>query len=85
MALILCPECGTEVSDQAIACPKCARPLREASPEAPTVTKRAGAPWEMWGFGLIAAGVVLGITGLGGFAAALIAVGFVVFIVGRFN
>lgn len=27
MALINCPDCGTEVSDAAAACPKCARPI----------------------------------------------------------
>ena len=27
MALIACPDCGVEVSDQATACPKCARPI----------------------------------------------------------
>lgn len=27
MALIKCPDCGTEVSDRAVACPKCARPV----------------------------------------------------------
>ena len=27
MALIKCPECNTEVSDQADACPKCAYPI----------------------------------------------------------
>lgn len=27
MALIKCPDCGTEISDQASACPKCARPM----------------------------------------------------------
>lgn len=32
MALMICPECGNEVSDQAVACPKCGRPF-----EAPTV------------------------------------------------
>jgi DNA-directed RNA polymerase subunit RPC12/RpoP len=26
MALIACPDCGTQVSDQAPACPKCGRP-----------------------------------------------------------
>ncbi len=29
MALIKCPECGTEVSDKAIACPKCAYPIQQ--------------------------------------------------------
>lgn len=27
MALISCPDCSTEVSDMAAACPKCARPI----------------------------------------------------------
>jgi len=30
MALINCPECGTEVSDKAKSCPKCAYPIQEA-------------------------------------------------------
>ena len=29
MALIKCPECGTEVSDKATSCPKCAYPFKE--------------------------------------------------------
>ena len=29
MALIKCPECGTEVSDKAVACPRCAYPISE--------------------------------------------------------
>lgn len=28
MALIQCPECGTEVSSEAAACPKCGYPLK---------------------------------------------------------
>jgi hypothetical protein len=28
MALINCPECGTEVSDKAEKCPKCAYPIK---------------------------------------------------------
>ncbi len=28
MSLIVCPECGNEVSDSAVACPVCGRPLR---------------------------------------------------------
>ena len=31
MALINCPECGTEVSDKAEKCPKCAYPLNMAN------------------------------------------------------
>lgn len=30
MALIECPECGRDVSDQAAACPHCGYPLRQA-------------------------------------------------------
>jgi hypothetical protein len=29
MALINCPECGTQVSDKAISCPKCGHPMNE--------------------------------------------------------
>jgi len=29
MALIKCPECGTEVSSDALKCPKCAKQLRK--------------------------------------------------------
>jgi type IV pilus assembly protein PilA len=32
MALVSCPDCGTQVSDQAPACPKCARPLHAQQP-----------------------------------------------------
>jgi hypothetical protein len=28
MALIACPDCGGQVSDQALACPHCGRPFR---------------------------------------------------------
>lgn len=33
MALVVCPDCQTEVSDSAPACPKCGRPtVAESSP-----------------------------------------------------
>lgn len=35
MALITCPECGKEISDQAPACPSCGYPLSPAQPDAP--------------------------------------------------
>lgn len=31
MALIKCPECSTEISDQAASCPKCGYPMRAAA------------------------------------------------------
>ncbi len=33
MALIKCPECGTEVSDKAIQCPRCAYPIANLKTE----------------------------------------------------
>ncbi len=33
MALIKCPECGTEVSDKAKTCPKCAYPIADDNTE----------------------------------------------------
>jgi len=42
MGLIKCPECGADVSDKAVACPKCAYPIVESSTEqAQTVKVRA--------------------------------------------
>lgn len=46
MALINCPDCGTEVSDAAAACPKCARPIAAAPrvrPSSSTQTKGVSA------------------------------------------
>ena len=31
MALVNCPSCGTEVSEQAASCPKCGHPLRKTA------------------------------------------------------
>ena len=32
MALITCPDCRREISDQAIACPNCGRPIAHKAP-----------------------------------------------------
>lgn len=45
MALINCPDCGTEVSDAAAACTKCARPITPAAPtvrSSPAAQKKKG-------------------------------------------
>ena len=44
MALVICPDCGNELSDQAPACPKCGRPTARAAAPASktTLTKPAG-------------------------------------------
>ena len=38
MAMIKCPECGTEVSDKAEKCPKCAYPIQSTQTEEKTQT-----------------------------------------------
>jgi hypothetical protein len=42
MPLIRCPDCGTEVSDQAAACIKCGRPIGAAKQPDPTARNPAG-------------------------------------------
>jgi hypothetical protein len=48
MALIKCPDCGNEMSDQAPACPKCGRPKQVAAigVSAPAVAQ-AGNDWSV--------------------------------------
>lgn len=41
MALISCPDCGTQVSDKATSCPKCACPLKET-----TLIEQTGKIWK---------------------------------------
>lgn len=57
MALVECPECKKEVSDQATACPHCGYPLREVVPTA-TPTKKAKRPMGLL-WVLIAVAVIL--------------------------
>lgn len=89
MALIACPDCGKEISDQAAACIGCGRPMQQAhtSTNSGTVkTVRAGGAWEGLGF-LIIVGAIFygGATGEVGAATAIGAAGFVVFLIGRFR
>lgn len=57
MALMHCPECGKEISDQAVSCPNCGYPLK---PDTTLVVVRKKLPGR--GFGI--AGLVLGILGV---------------------
>lgn len=41
MALIKCPDCGTDVSDQAEACPRCARPIKKIATTPVVIEKRS--------------------------------------------
>lgn len=40
MSLIYCPECGNEISDSAVACPNCGRPIRTVPTVETTVIRR---------------------------------------------
>ena len=46
MALIKCEECGSEVSDKAVACPKCGAPIAELSDEPILVDTVGRQRWE---------------------------------------
>ena len=92
MALISCAECGKEVSDKASSCPNCGAPISSKNavslnPESHTKVTRTGAKWEGIGFLLIVGGMI---TAMGSAAdnhigGIMVAVGFVVFLVGRFK
>ncbi len=92
MALISCPECAKEISEKAPSCPNCGVPISSAKNNSPLYDKhmavtRTGAKWEGIGFLLIVSGMIYGMASssdnhIGGIA---VAIGFVVFIVGRFK
>jgi len=96
--LIKCHECQREISDQASSCPGCGMPVKKPDTEEPIrrissnpskekiTNVRAGAAWEGGGcllmlFGLIIALFAEPIRPVG---VIILAVGFVVFIIGRF-
>jgi hypothetical protein len=90
MALIKCSECGKDVSDKAAACPNCGAPLSTSSGrasqghQAPVRVVRAGRWCEAVGALLVIAGLIAAIAGAA-FEWLVLIVGFVVFIIGRFQ
>lgn len=58
MSLIFCPECGHEVSVNAVACPNCGRPLVAPEPPIAVVRQREDG-FPPWGIPAILGGVVL--------------------------
>lgn len=42
MALVVCPDCGSQVSDQAPQCPKCGRPIAQAHAASSKVVDETG-------------------------------------------
>jgi len=62
MALIKCPDCGSEVSDAAPACPKCGRPIA-APPPAPRSAPAAAPPKKNKNLSGVTVLVVFGLLG----------------------
>ena len=54
MALIKCPECGKEISNQAQACPHCGHPVQATVPTPPIPPQPAPAPKKKKGLGCLA-------------------------------
>jgi hypothetical protein len=64
MALITCPECSRDVSDEAAACPHCGYPVRRPArrPEPVQVIEKTGRGWKavrVLGWFLIVGGVLV--------------------------
>ena len=58
MSLIYCPECGHEISTNAVACPNCGRPLVPPEPSVAVVRRREDG-FPPWGIPAILGAVVL--------------------------
>ena len=100
MALVACEECGSEISSKANACPKCGCPVGsekkaverdemgyEVSAGGGATSKSSGGVFEFVGFAMIVLGMVGCIgsrSGEYGGSIALVSIGFVVFVAGRF-
>ena len=82
MALTKCPDCGNGVSSAAANCPQCGRPISKMSGNVDQ-TQRKGGKYEGIGFLLILGGIAVCFAS-GALGGALILVGFVVFLIGRF-
>ena len=87
MTLISCQECNKEISDQAASCPSCGVPIANAPSNQNSTVNRAGAKWESIGFLMIVGGMIFGMASapdnhIGGTIAGI---GFILFLVGRFN
>ena len=90
MTLVSCSECGKEVSDKATSCPNCGAPISGNSsvslnPQSNVKVTRTGEKWEAIGFLLMFVGLVMAIASQAGLGGLLIAVGFIVFFMGRFK
>lgn len=53
MSLIQCPDCGTQVSSSAVACPRCARPIASSRADDFDATSIIPTPWMVTPLALI--------------------------------
>ena len=83
MPLIKCPDCANEISTAAANCLKCGRPMTAMGGKAVQV-QRKGGKFEAIGFLLILAGTIACFIGSPSVGVPLIAIGFIIFLVGRF-
>jgi len=80
MALIKCPECGTEMSDMANACPKCAFPIKPNSVQTIEQTSKTLKLYYILSIALIVIGIFFGFTEEGGaFGGILFIVGIILY------
>jgi uncharacterized paraquat-inducible protein A len=71
MALINCPDCGTQVSENAVSCPKCASPI--AGKQSKTLTEQSAKKYKLIrlaGIVVLLASVAIGIIGADEYGAA---------------
>lgn len=61
MALVPCPECGKEISTQAVACPHCGAPQTRTVVE---VTSKKNKPFNVWFWVLVAILVAGGLSNI---------------------
>lgn len=91
MSLIQCPECGTEISDKAPACPKCGNPMQ------PVIIEQTGKKWKLAkliSWLVFIGGVIMAIGGAGnggfsnpltGMGITLAFLGFIALVIAKFG
>jgi len=88
MALIKCPDCGTEVSDKAEKCPKCHCPIantgKEEKPQVVELTSKKLKLQMIWAILLIPFGLIVIFLGTLGknFNSIILFIGFLMMIIG---
>ncbi|MGY6216074.1 zinc-ribbon domain-containing protein [Methylolobus aquaticus] len=82
MALIACPECGAEISDKAVECPKCGGASGAQSEGGRRLIAGIGGKFQAVGILLLAAGVIATVVG-NWWGPAVLLPGIVLLMMGR--